>query len=127
MSPAFKTGERLIASSLTLNTLKTGDIVVHKSPAGNGVSIIRRVVGMPGETFEIRDGEVIVNGRVMNESSYTGKVKTKEGKFIREKQQIVIPKDHFVVLADNRREGTDSRDWGFVPRQDIEAKFLVKY
>lgn len=87
-----------------------GDIVVFTGPA-DGKRLVKRFVGMPGDQIEIRAGEIYINHEYMG--TYP------EGDVTR---TIIIPKDRYFAMGDNRGNSLDSRYWGFVPRENILAK-----
>ena len=96
-----------------------GDVVLFRHEELGGSLIVKRIVGLPGETFEIREGCLYINGEKapFEEAYATGEMTDDFG-------PVVIPSDSFVVLGDNRSASHDSRFWQqpFVERQQIEAK-----
>lgn len=112
MMPTLKDRERLIVNKLVyrLHKPEHGDIIVFQYPADKSKDFIKRVIGLPGDTIEIRGGKVYRNGAVLQEpylgeptNDVFGPVKVPEGKVF--------------VLGDNRNNSKDSRDRtvGFVP------------
>jgi signal peptidase I len=125
-----------------------GDIIVfhHARPP----FLVKRVVGIPGDRLRIEDGRVMVNGRPQDEpyaafepaasnpfrDDFPAKVYTdpevdplwwhQMQSLIRD-GELVVPKDEYFVLGDNRNHSLDSRFWGFVPRSQIVARPLVIY
>lgn len=122
MEPNLVTGERLLGNKFVyrFEEIHRGDIVVFKYPPNPQQTFVKRVVGLPGETVEIRNGKVLVNGRALDECY----VKlTPHGDFPCRKVR-----DGFTfVLGDNRDESNDSRFWGDVPLSNIQAKAWVRY
>ncbi|HEY9799753.1 MAG TPA: signal peptidase I [Leptolyngbyaceae cyanobacterium] len=97
-------------------------------------AFIKRIVGLPGETVELRDGKVYINQKPLNETSYLGaKQKTvvdvctsgQQPAFLAKPQ--TIPPDAYLVLGDNRNSSYDSRCWGVVPRQNIIGRAVVRF
>ncbi len=127
MFPTLETNQKFIAKMVTSEDIIRGDLIVHKFPTNRQVSTIRRVIGLPGESIEIKDGKVFINGKYLDESSYLDELNTEAGKFVIEKNLLKIPRNAFVVMGDNRKESSDSREWGFVNADDIEGIFLLKY
>jgi len=130
MAPNFNNGAYLIAKVLRPKNIiiKRGDVVIFKSPKNPEVEYIKRVVGMPGETVMIKFGEVYINGKKLDESKYLSSgVQTLAGPFLPENQSINIPNGQYFVLGDNRSYGSDSREWGFVPQENILAKVAFCY
>ena len=87
---------------------KQGDIVVFhtklKTVSGDEKLLIKRVIGLPGDTVNIEDGKVSINGEVLNEPY------TKEGYTSGYIKDLVVPEDSLFVMGDNRQNSTDSRD-----------------
>lgn len=97
-----------------------GEIIVFKFPRDTHRDFIKRVIGMPGETVEIRDGQVFVNGSALSES------------YIKEPmahrvEPIVVPPGHYFVLGDNRNNSSDSRAWGVVSEEYIIGVAWLRY
>jgi len=103
-----------------------GDIVALWSPENSQLRLVKRVIGLPGETLEIRHRAVYINDRKLEEP-YA--VHTDPGELaIRDSfGPSVIPPDHFFLMGDNRDNSNDSRFWGFAPRDSIIGKPLFVY
>lgn len=119
---------------------KRGDILVFKYPKDKKRDFIKRVVGLPGDTLEIRDKEVYINGSPLDESYAV--FKDSENMFnknhpayyidpyARNRDNFgpkVIPDDNYFMMGDNRDFSQDSRYWGFLDRELIEGKALIIY
>ena len=92
-------------------------------PRKPSVDVMLRVVGLPGETLEIRDGKVFVNGKQIDEPYV-------DQQFNQNKtttEAVAIPSDSYYVLGDNRDKAFDSRNFGPIPKAAIYGKFLVRY
>jgi signal peptidase I len=103
-----------------------GDVVVLEPPAGEddpqAVNYIKRVVGLPGEVLQIKDGLVYINGEPLHESTADGGYLTEETDCNRARlcEPYVIPPGHVIVLGDNRDNSTDSRAWDAEPALPVE-------
>ena len=97
-----------------------GDIIVFRFPRDPSRDFIKRVIAVPGDTVEIRQGRVFVNGQFVDEA-YINEV----GNYTSPPQRIV-PGEYF-VLGDNRNNSSDSHVWGTVPRDNIIGKAWVSY
>ena len=123
MEPNLRTGERLLGSKFIyrLERPTRGDVIVFGYPRNPQKVFVKRIIGLPGETVEIRGGKVYVNGRVLDERPYVKNIP--HGDFPPQK----IPKGCVFVLGDNRDESNDSRFWGDLPLSNIRAKACLRY
>ena len=97
-----------------------GDVIVFRPPYNSQEPFIKRIVGLPGETVEIREGKIYVDSRVITEPY------TKDSpRYTVPPEQV--PPDHYFVLGDNRNNSSDSHVWGMVPRENILGKAWVTY
>ncbi|NYE57217.1 signal peptidase I [Carboxydothermus ferrireducens] len=99
--------------------IKRGDIVSIK--ANDGEVVIKRVIGLPGEKIQIKNGRVYINGRVLNEPYLPKGTKT-EWYFT---DVLNIPKDSYFLLGDNREISKDSRHYGPVMAKNLEGKVIA--
>jgi len=88
----------------------------HDAPTAE--TYIKRVVGLPGERVEVRDGMVVIDGRALAEPYVRFRDK-------RSAPAVAIPPDAYYVLGDNRAESDDSRNWGVLHQADVVGKALV--
>jgi signal peptidase I len=104
---------------------KRGDVIVFKSPISEGRDFIKRVIGLPGDTVEVRAGTVIVNSRPVDEGYVTHK-----GSYnwpLEGNGPSVVPDDQYFVLGDNRDNSSDSHIWGFLPKDNIIGRAWISY
>jgi len=106
---------------------KRGDVIVFISPETPTKDFIKRLVGSPGETVEIKNGSVYINDKPFMDSVFNQRYYYNRGEFGEEGRSIKIPEDSFFVLGDNSASSQDSRYWGFVPRKNILGEALVIY
>lgn len=111
MEPTLRTGTMLILDKLTLRVrdLKRGDILSFRSPVEE-VDLLKRVIGLPGETVELREKSVFINGNQLDEP-YAVHTRPTEKLVGDSLGPIVVPKDGVFVLGDNRDESNDSTVW----------------
>jgi signal peptidase I len=108
---------------------KRGDIIVFNTPplaavrCGAGGTFVKRLIGLPGETWEERDGRVLINGRVLNDSKWV----KPDRRDARTLPRQVIPAGHYFMMGDNRNSSCDSREWGTVPRKNLIGKVFTTY
>ncbi len=99
---------------------RRGDVIVFRFPDQPDRDFIKRVIAVPGEQVEIRDGLVYINGRPLDE------------KYIPDKDEHdfgpeLVPDGQYFVMGDNRNNSYDSRSWGFVPEGNIIGRAWVSY
>lgn len=130
MYPNFQDKEYVLTNLITLRTtpLKRGDVIVFKAPPDPEKDFIKRIIGLPGDTIMIQNGDVYVNAQKLDQSAFLAPdVKTYGESFLRDGETITVPQDEYFVLGDNRPYSSDSRDWGFVPRGNIIGESFFIY
>lgn len=131
MDPTFSDKQYILTNIISLKFSKPqrGDVIVFKSPPDPEKDYIKRVIGVPGDTVSIKNEDVYVNGKLLDESKYLApSVKTYGGSFLHENETITVPANSYFVLGDNRGGSSDSREWSFVPDKDniiIGKSFFV--
>ena len=121
MEPTLHEGQYLIVNRLSyfLAEPERGDIIVLHFPNDRSRDFIKRIVGLPGDTVSINNGEVRVNNQLIDEP------------YIKDpspnNQTWTVTEDHFFVMGDNRRNSSDSRSWSFLPEEDIIGQAWVVY
>lgn len=127
MLPTLQINDRLIIDKLTyeFRDPQRGDIVVF-SPTDElkrqnfKDAFIKRVIGLPGETVEVKDGQVLINGQSIREKYIEDKPNYQFG-------PVKVPPDQYLVLGDNRNNSYDSHYWGFVPRNNIIGRAVIRF
>lgn len=129
MYPTFHDGEFILTNLVTLRIASPvrGDVIVFNAPIDAEKDFIKRVIGLPGDTIYLQDGNVYVNGKKLDESAYLHNVQTGQGDFLHEGQTITVPVDNFFVMGDNRPASSDSRQWGFVPKEKLIGVSMLVY
>ncbi len=124
MIPTLEPGDRVLVLKfwykLPKVDYKRGDIVVFKYPVDPKRDFVKRLIGLPGDTVEIRDGRVFINSREIAEPY----VKHPDN-FSMEPTQV--PQDRYFCLGDNRANSQDSRFWGFVPEDFMRGPAVFRY
>jgi len=117
MQPTIMDGDRLFVEKISpvIGEIKRFDIVIIKDPRDGKETYVKRVIGLPGEKVSIKNGRIVVNGRVYPEYFY----KTAQ---IYNSKEWEVPKGCYFVLGDNRPVSLDSREFGFVPKELIKGK-----
>lgn len=123
MEPNLHTDQRLVVEKVSyrFHAPERFDVVVLKLPARGDELLIKRVVGLPGETVEIEDGQVYINGKLLEEPFLRGD--TRPGRH----GQVTVPPLHVYVLGDNRDHSNDSRSFGPIPLDNIVGRAWVSY
>ncbi|MFW5734307.1 MAG: signal peptidase I [Oceanidesulfovibrio sp.] len=104
-----------------------GDIVVFPFPVNPSQDFIKRIVGLPGETVEIRDKDVYINGEKLDEA-YVQHTDSRVLDSPRDNMEPrTVPEGEYFVMGDNRDESHDSRFWGFVKEDTIKGKAWIIY
>lgn len=128
MLPNFRSGDYLIIDEVSyrFQDPQRGDVVVFKYPKNPSQRFIKRIIGLPGETVEIKDGQITIYDKsgqqqTLSETLYLpasdetyGDVKT------------TLTNNEYFVLGDNRPYSSDSRIWGPLPRENIIGKVLIR-
>lgn len=130
MEPNLHTGQRLlvIKAAYWFGDPQRGDVITFHSPQDPSRTLIKRVIALPGETVEIRDGQVYItdaNGDTfpLDESSYINEESQAQYPY----GPQVVPEGEYFVLGDNRNHSTDSHNWGMLPRENVIGKAWLCY
>jgi signal peptidase I len=111
---------------LPARTIDRGDIVALWSPENPKIRLVKRVIGLPGETLELRHRKLYIDGRKLDEP-YVVHTDPREINRRDNFGPVVIPPDHFFLMGDNRDNSNDSRFWGFASRDSLIGKPLFVY
>ena len=130
MLPYLHDGERIFVNKLIYYDdygwapkIYRGDIIVFWFPDDPSKSYIKRVIGLPGDTVEVRDGHVNVNGRELDETYLDPHLNMSHAS----KPPIYVKPGYYFVMGDNRDNSSDSRIWGLVPKKYVYGKALFRY
>ena len=123
MSPNLVDAQFLLVNKLSYvaSEPERGDVIVFRSPRSPDEDLVKRVVALPNEEVEIKEGSVFVNGRRLNESSYF------QNSVDRDTALLRVPDGAYFVLGDNRISSYDSRFWGKLPVENIIGKAWLRY
>ena len=126
MEPTFQTGQYLIVDELTYHfeQPQRGQVIIFKYPLDPTQYFIKRIIGLPGETVNIKGGTVSItktDGSTLNlPESYIKNIGNGAD------MSVTIPADQYFVMGDNRPESSDSRYWGLLPRGNIVGRAFVR-
>lgn len=131
MEPNFENGDYLIVDELSyrLRSPQRGEIIVFKYPNNPSDRYIKRIIGLPGETVEIKDGKIVIidkeGQQTLDESKYLSSTVFTTG-FTSGNSAITLEAGEYLVLGDNRPVSSDSRFWGALPREDIVGRVIFR-
>jgi len=132
MKPTLQIGDHILADKYTYKKTepKRGDIVIFPFPEDPSKDFIKRVVGVSGETIEIIDKQISINGEIIEEPF----VIHTDSNIFRDKKRprdnfgpVKVPDDSLFVMGDNRDHSYDSRCWGFVRKASVKGKAASIY
>ena len=137
MEDTLLVGDHLIVDKFGSRPIDRGQVVVFKSPEQPETDLIKRVIGLPGETVELRGRTVYIDGQPLTEP-YTrfmlsGSVLDEatlgagSGDVRRSYGPVTVPADHYFMMGDSRDNSRDSRFWGFMPRTHLRGRALFVY
>jgi signal peptidase I len=128
MEDNFWDGEYLLADKISYHFKdpKRGDVIIFKQT--ESADYIKRIVGLPGDTIEIRDGSFYVNGQKLDETEYLDPdVYTEGKKYLSEGEVYTVPEGKLFVAGDNRPHSSDSRAFGPVPFDRVKGRAVLIY
>jgi len=126
MYPTIAVGDRVINEKITylFSDPKRGDIIVFAPPptVSSHDDLLKRVIGLPGEYVEIKNGGVYINDQLLEESYLAEKPNYTYAK-------VLVPEGHYFVMGDNRNSSADSHRWEdpFLPRENVKGKVVFRY
>lgn len=135
MNPNFATNQLLFVNKLYATPLgqtigmnyQRGDVVVFKFPQQGNKEVVKRVIGLPGEQIRLEDGIFYINGTRLTEKFATVEDVTKQHDFLIDGgPSKTIPPNNYFLVGDNREESADSRKFGFIPKELIIGKVILR-
>ena len=124
MQPELLDQERIFVNKFVYHfeEIHRGDIVVFWYPKDPSKSFIKRVLGVPGDVVSIREGQVYINGQLVEERYVPRGYQDADSYPL-----VRVREGHYYVLGDHRNASNDSRSWGLVPRKYIYGKAVFRY
>ena len=128
MEPTLQVGDRILVAKFAyrFRDVRRGDVIVFRYPLASSKDFVKRVVALAGETVELREGLVLIDGRPLSERYPTplgGGDRACTSTYGPQR----VPEGHLFVLGDNRCNSEDSRFFGFVPERNVIGRALVIY
>ena len=123
MEPTLMIDDRILVAKFLyrFEPVHRGDVIVFRYPLNPQRDFVKRVIGLPGDRVQLKDGVVSVGGQPISEKGYT--IKPDFGNY----GPVTVPARDFFVLGDNRNNSEDSRFFGYVPRGNIIGKAVFIY
>ncbi len=124
MEPLLEDGERIVVNKFVyrFKPIERGDVVVFWYPRDPSVSFVKRVVALPGDVVEIRDGQLLLNGAPAPEPYLPASFHDHD-----DLAPTPVRKGYYFVLGDHRRSSNDSRAWGEVPEKYIYGRAVFRF
>ena len=121
MEPNFHNNEYLLVDKLTyrFRAAERGEVIVFHPPTAPGSNYIKRIIAIPGDTIEIKDGVVLVNGAKISEPYLPAEKTLITAPNANNVLKETLGPDQYFVLGDNREHSSDSREWGILPKANI--------
>ena len=134
MVPNFQSGEYVLTDKISyrLGNPERGDVIVFHAPEaahcakGTGCDFIKRVLGVPGDTIEIKNNAVYVNGQKLPEPYIPADYKVLPGNYTKN-GPVTLGENEYFASGDNRPYSSDSRAWGPITKEDVVGKAFFRY
>jgi signal peptidase I len=122
MLPAFKDGDKIIMAEGS-GEIARGDVIMFHYPMDETRLHFKRVIALPGERIEIREGKTMINGLPIEEPYLDQTYNQQPRNF----PEVTIAADNYFVMGDNRDNSSDSRSWGTVRKELVTGKYFTTY
>lgn len=128
MEPNFHDGDYILTNKILFKFVdpKRGDIVIFKSPTNKDIDYIKRVIGLPGETVELKDQHYFIDNKQLDEP-YPYNKPVYGGSFLHENEPFTVPPGKYFVSGDNRPGSSDSREYGAIAKEDFIGQAFLRY
>lgn len=120
MEPTISS-EDIMLIKRDVGEIKRGDIVSFEAPYEDNKYFTKRIIGLPGDFIELKDGEVYINGELLEENYTKGET------WSLTEDSLVVPEGRYYVLGDNREHSSDSRYFGTIEKSDMVGKLFIKF
>lgn len=132
MIPTLEIGDRVLVAKFWkwIAEPARGSLYVFRYPRDRDRDFVKRVIALPGDTVDIRDGVVYVNGSALDEpyvKNHDRFTLNAGPNRIFKSAPFTVPDGHYFMLGDNRPNSQDGRFWGFVPDDDIHGPVFFRY
>ena len=129
MKPTIQSGDRLLADTAIYkrSNPRRGDLIVFKFPLDPKRNFVKRLIALGGETVEIIEGHIYINGAAVNDPKINNIHYFNFGEYGQIGKPVIVPAGNYFVLGDNSFTSRDSRYWGFVPQENLVGKIYKIY
>ncbi len=129
MEPNFQDGNYILTSRITyrFRQPQRGDVIVLKAPSNPDIEYIKRIIGLPGDTIMIKDGNVYVNEKEIPEQFTSAATNVWQDGFSKEGVPFTVPAGDLFVMGDNRPRSSDSREFGPIPENSVIGVVFYRY
>lgn len=129
MEPNFHDKDFILTDKVTYKFAepKHGDIIVFKNPNNESQDFIKRIIALPGDRIMLKDGHIYINGNIVKEPYLNSNLTTKGGAFLSEGKEVTLNENELITLGDNRNNSYDSKDWGYLPMNNVIGKAFFRY
>lgn len=129
MEPTFHSGDYILTSKITykFRSPQRGDVVVFQSPKNPDIEYIKRILGLPGDKIEVKNGNLFVNDILVQENYISAQTNLWDGGYLKEASAIIVPEGDIFVMGDNRPRSSDSREFGPVPVDTVIGFVFYRY
>lgn len=135
MVPNFQDKELILTNKISyrFHPPERGDVIVFKAPPSEPCSeieceYIKRIIGLPGERIKLADNVIYINGQTLDQSSFLpDDFQTRQGGYLQENVEKIIPEGYYLPLGDNRSYSRDGREFGPIVKESIIGKAWVRY
>ncbi|MDK2949277.1 MAG: signal peptidase [Patescibacteria group bacterium] len=133
MEPNYCSGDYLIVDELSyrLRDPQRGEVIVFEYPLNPANKYIKRIIGLPGETIEIKDSKIYITKDeetfTVDESIYLTEDDLEKWTINNNKGSIILKEKEYFVMGDNRNYSSDSRRWGVVPEENITGRMMFRF
>lgn len=126
MEPSLHNQERIMVDKVSYHfrSPSRGDVIVFAAPPEPTLNYVKRIIAVPGDTITIKNTDVQINGVSLNEKYVNP---GDQGNPYSPIIDRVVPANDYFVMGDDRKNSSDSREWGFVPRQNIIGRAALVY
>ncbi len=129
MEPTIQKQDRLLADKAIYKKSKPqrGDLIVFQYPPDPKKQFVKRLIAFAGETVEIKDGHIYINGQLCTDAKIKDRHYYNRGDYGQANKPVAVPEGSYYVLGDNSASSMDSRYWGFVPSKNVSGKIYKIY